>query len=870
MPPDASESPTPASEGHSAAITPPATASPAPDQAEGGSERDRERDDPDGELLPPGDLPILAFDLLPVPPRPKTRVPEWLVRFGVLLAACGLYLPNIGSFGLWDPWETHYGEVTRYMIETGDWVHPWWGYKGEKIGTEDGPGEQFHSKPILLFWMEAATIEAIGLSETAVRFPVALIAIVGLMASYYALSKLLGRRRGLLATLVLATCPLWFFLARQSQTDMPFVGTLTAAMMFFALAVFGPREQTTDRRMWIVLASTFGFITAVFLPQLGIVAADVNKALMPRADQRPPGLFDEWRVTGWMQAVMWLLIFSVVLVSIVAPIMRELKANNGTFSDAFKDGLRRKCYLWLFYTFCGLSLMGKGLLGFMLPGAVIFIYLTLTGEWALLAQRTGHGPRGRLELIRGILIFACVGFPWYTALLSGPDGNAFWTRFFIHDHFNRLGSGVHEIDDGSFEHFVKWLGFGMWPWSALIPVGLIGLAKLRLRQRDTESRLRLFLFLWAFISYILFSLSSTKFHHYIFPALPPLALMVGWGLYDLLSDRTRLARALVVAAVGIAAMIGWDIYNNPQHLRNQFTYKYDREWPSEAQRPLDPDGEVRFEKDVKSDWEPEQTWAQSDFYRHTPESLHGLLATPLFRFNTWIPVVGATVGVGLLLLVFAPAPGRRPWLRGAGVSMVGVAAVGMTFWVLNYYMPMLGPHWSQKYLFDKYYDLCVPARVPAPVADAFTPVIGGSDALMTFFSPRPKRVCEDEVISWLLTWRGETFYSNNTIRPIQKDGQFEPYLKEFNKGQRFFVHIERTRAKSFKGRVESAVKKLQDKPEFKGIKDYTVTLEHNENYWFVLLKAQPNCKDGYENDRLGRCLPRTAEAPPPVRNGAGG
>ena len=203
--------------------------------------------DIDGPIVPPPELPRLQRDVAAIPElvRPSRRPPEGLVRLFVLLAACGLYLPNIGAFGLWDPWETHYGEVTRYMIETGDWVHPWWGYKGEKIGTDDGPGEQFHSKPILLFWMEAATIRAIGLSETAIRFPVALIAIVGLCAAYYALSKLLGRRRALFSTFVLMTCPVWYFLARQSQTDMPFVGTLTAAMSFFALALFGPREPTT-------------------------------------------------------------------------------------------------------------------------------------------------------------------------------------------------------------------------------------------------------------------------------------------------------------------------------------------------------------------------------------------------------------------------------------------------------------------------------------------------------------------------------------------------------------------------------------------------------------------------------------------------
>ena len=818
----------------------------------------------DGPLVPPPTLPLLASGLMSAPesaPRSaKRRLPEWLVRLLIVGFACGLYLPNIGSFGLWDPWETHYGEVTRYMIETGDWVHPWWGYKGEKIGTENGPGEQFHSKPILLFWMEAATIKAIGLSETSIRFPVALIAIIAIFATYYALSKMVGRRRALLASLVLATCPLWYFLARQSQTDMPFVGTLTAAMMFFALAMFGPREPTSDRRFWVLLGGTLIFILALFIPQLGIITADVNHAPLPRADGRPPGAFDQWRVTGWMLAATYLLIFGAFLLSIIAPIARELAS--GSLSDRFKEDWRRKCYLWIFYGFCALSLMGKGLLGFMLPGAVIFVYLLLTNEWGVLLQRVpasldpnGRGGlRGRAELLRGIGLFICIGFPWYVALLSGPDGNAFWTRFFIHDHFNRLGSGVHSIDDGSFEHFLKWLGFGMWPWSGLILVGLAGLATLKLRDHDGRSRLRLFLYLWAFLAYMLFSASSTKFHHYIFPALPPLAVLIGLGLADTFTDRSLTRRALVIAGIGISSLLAWDLFHNPQHLRNQFTYKYDREWPSEAQRPHDPNGEIRFEKDVKTAWEPDRTWAQSDFYKHTPESLHTILAATPLRFETWIPAVAVSAAIAFMLLAFG-----HLGVRTAGLTLLGLTSTAMAAWVLNYYMPMIAPHWSQKYLFDKYFDVCIPARNPADVDEAFRPLISDNESLVAFFEPRGKRNCQDEVISWLLTWRGESFYSDNTIRPIQKDAtQFEPYLEEFNKGARFYVHIERTRARGFKSRADTVLKKLQGKREFKGIKEYAVTLEHNENYWFVLLKAEPVCQDDYDKDQLGRCLARVA------------
>ena len=239
--------------------------------------------------------------------------------------------------------------------------------------------------------------------------------------------------------------------------------------------------------------------------------------------------------------------------------------------------------------------------------------------------------------------------------------------------------------------------------------------------------------------------------------------------------------------------------------------------------------------------------------------LHAILEFPLFRIGTWIPIVAIAVMLGMALMVFTPREGKRPWLRGAGLGLVSTSAVLMAFWVLNYYMPMLAPHWSQKYLFDKYFDVCVPARNAPEIDEGFRPLIADSEALMGFFEPHGKRNCKDEVISWLLTWRGETFYSDNTIRPVMKDQtQFEPYLTDFNKGARFYVHIERTRAKSFKGRLDSALKKLGDKKDFKGIKEFVVTLEHDENYWFVLLKADTVCKDGYDKDAIGHCLMKTA------------
>ena len=78
---------------------------------------------------------------------------EWAVRLAVLLLLGLLFLPNVGAFGLWDPWETHYGEVSRNMVESYDWISPWWGYRA-KIGAQSQQGTYFYSKPILIFWMD--------------------------------------------------------------------------------------------------------------------------------------------------------------------------------------------------------------------------------------------------------------------------------------------------------------------------------------------------------------------------------------------------------------------------------------------------------------------------------------------------------------------------------------------------------------------------------------------------------------------------------------------------------------------------------------------------------------------------------------------
>src|SRR5690606_2209259 len=80
-------------------------------------------------------------------------VPSAVRRPGLLVFVIAgfLYLPFLGAYGLWDPWETHYGEVAREMLSRDDWISLWWAQE-----------DWFWSKPILIFWSEALSMGALG------------------------------------------------------------------------------------------------------------------------------------------------------------------------------------------------------------------------------------------------------------------------------------------------------------------------------------------------------------------------------------------------------------------------------------------------------------------------------------------------------------------------------------------------------------------------------------------------------------------------------------------------------------------------------------------------------------------------------------
>ena len=114
-----------------------------------------------------------------------------------------LYLPGLGSYGLFDPWETHYGEVARGMAETGNYIDPVWGsaWDSGEVKRERAP---FYSKPPLTMWLMAVGMELFGANALGVRLLFPILGLLALLSVYLTCARVVSRRAGLIAALLLS------------------------------------------------------------------------------------------------------------------------------------------------------------------------------------------------------------------------------------------------------------------------------------------------------------------------------------------------------------------------------------------------------------------------------------------------------------------------------------------------------------------------------------------------------------------------------------------------------------------------------------------------------------------------------------------
>lgn len=623
----------------------------------------------------------------------------------VTLLATALLLPGVWSYSLIDPWETHYGEVARRMLQDHDWVHTKWQDEG------------FRSKPVLTFWLMAGAMKTLGvatdggysgelvaspLTMLAIRIPFVLFGVMGMVLIWWMLARLVSRRVAYLGFLVIGTCPFYALVARQGITDMTLVACMMGAIAMWLMAAevgdepAAPAHEGVVRRLassaWtplLILVGGFVLAQAVYYavyfttsPRLAPgVRFPVPNVILPLAMALGVAALFSLRLTLRLP----FLLVGVLIAAARGAIPREARgtlvedvvvpadrhapdrwllrvvvwpyewARGGTWRATWwRTGplverllelrpLRsmRQVYLLWFYAFLGISVLGKGLPALGIIGVVGLCHVALTNGWRSLW-------RGDFEIKRGLVLMAVITVPWHQAMYL-KEGVAFVREYFITHLLNRAAVGVFG-ERGTFEFYLSQLGYGMWIWAAVLPLA-VGWVALTVRTSTREGRVRLLMGIWAITTVAFFALVQTKFHHYILPAVPALGLLVAFFLDDVLAGRARVHWLWGALGAAIALLLTRDMMFEEKQWVEMFIFRYDRPWPSAAPWSID--------------------------------SSDGFL------------VLGLCAAGSVALL------GSR-WRRLAVTAVCG-SALAIALWSMHVYMPIAGNHWGMREAVRAYY-----------------------------------------------------------------------------------------------------------------------------------------------------------------------
>lgn len=197
---------------------------------------------------------------------------------------------------------------------------------------------------------------------------------------------------------------------------------------------------------------------------------------------------------------------------------------------------------WMLACWAGMALavLSKGLIGIVLPGAVLVLYTVLARDWAIWR---------RLHLVAGLLLFFAITVPWFVLVsLRNPE---FAWFFFVHEHLQRFTSKVHHRA-GPLYYFIPILALGLMPWLATLPQALWH------ARRDSTAGFqpKILLATWAVFIFIFFSVSGSKLPSYILPIFPALALLIACHLQQAGRRSVMICAAMLAlfAAAGLALL----------------------------------------------------------------------------------------------------------------------------------------------------------------------------------------------------------------------------------------------------------------------------------------------------------------------------
>jgi len=431
----------------------------------------------------------------------SVKSPALRQQLWIAVVAALVFFTNLGAAALWDEDEPLYATCAREMLQRGDWVVPTYN------------GEVFPEKPPLMFWLMILGFKMFGINEFAARFWSAICGVLAALATYRLGRRMFGQRTALWAGLIMATSLLFTVSARAATVDAALVLLTTTAFWLFACCLETDRSARRDGQL-----SAGG-------------AAEAHAG-------REAGAALRFQPTWWRMA--------------------------------------------LIYVCLGLAVLAKGPVGVVLPVGVMGLFLAwlqfATEQPAASARAGSSGrlsralgwarvfrPRNlwragwRLRPLTAILVVGLVAAPWYVMVSLRTDGQ--WlARFLGEQNLQRVLKPM-QGHQGPIWYYVPAILIGVFPWSLMVWPGL-GMTLRKLRRRDNQWAWWLLLACWLGVYFVFWSLVSTKLPHYVLPAYPALAVMMGRLIDRWLAEPAAYRRwwlhgtAVALAGVGLGILIG--------------------------------------------------------------------------------------------------------------------------------------------------------------------------------------------------------------------------------------------------------------------------------------------------------------------------
>ncbi len=161
--------------------------------------------------------------------------PPW-VQIAFLLGLCSvIYFVNLDRWDLWNPDEPRYAEVSKEMVDRGDWI------------LMHRNGEVYVDKPPLFFW--AVAISSFlwgGMTPFSIRFPSAFFGMMTVLVTFFIGKRLYSSRVGFLSGLILATTTEFARLSTRGNLDTTLTFFTTLSILCFLRWYQQDREERTD------------------------------------------------------------------------------------------------------------------------------------------------------------------------------------------------------------------------------------------------------------------------------------------------------------------------------------------------------------------------------------------------------------------------------------------------------------------------------------------------------------------------------------------------------------------------------------------------------------------------------------------------